>query len=94
MSRDRAELARQRNEVQRLHNELNHEIEIASRDPGLRERLVALQRLQGEIIGRKHSATPSAPVTPPAPLAAITPAPAPSSAKKKSSGLLRRIFGK
>ncbi len=50
MSKDRAELARQRNEIQRMHNELNHEIEIASRDPGLRERLVALQRLQGEIV--------------------------------------------
>src|SRR5262249_25862877 len=53
MSKDRAELARQRNEIQRLHSELNHEIENASRDPALRERLVALQRLQGEMTGRK-----------------------------------------
>jgi chromosome segregation ATPase len=91
MSKDRAELARQRNEVQRLHNELNREIEMASRDPGLRERLVALQRLQGEITGRKQAMT-----TPPPPTkqpTEIVPAAA-ASAKKQSSGLLRRIFGK
>jgi chromosome segregation ATPase len=89
MSKDRAELSRQRNEVQRLHNELNHEIELASRDPGLRERLVALQRLQGEIVGRKASVAlnagkPSAdPNLPP-----------PVPEKKENHGLMRRIFGK
>ena len=89
MSKDRAELARQRNEIQRLHNELNHEIEIASRDPGLRERLVALQRLQGEI-GRKQSAGPPAATKQSTPAAAA----APAAPKKENSGLLRRIFGK
>jgi chromosome segregation ATPase len=89
MSKDRAELARQRNEIQRLHNELNHEIEIASRDPGLRERLVALQRLQGEMSGRnKQTATPAS-----AKQSAQTPAAAPA-AQKENTGLLRRIFGK
>jgi chromosome segregation ATPase len=91
MSKDRAELARQRSEIQRLHNEVNHEIEIASRDPGLRERLVALQRLQGEITGRKTPGNSSAPVSkePPAPTLAPKRA-----AKAESSGLFRRIFGK
>jgi chromosome segregation ATPase len=91
MSKDRAELARQRNEIQRLHNEVNHEIEIASRDPGLRERLVALQRLQGEITGRKTPATPSAPASKDATEPASVPA---RSKKAESSGLFRRIFGK
>ena len=87
MSKDRAELARQRNEIQRLHNDLNREIEIASRDPGLRDRLIALQRLQGEVTGRKQTPVPPA-VTHPA---------EPPPAKKPSlttSGLFRRIFGK
>ena len=61
MSKDRAELARQRNEIQRLHNDLNREIEIAARDPGLRDRLVALQRLQSSVGGRK---TPPAALLP------------------------------
>ncbi len=91
MSKDRAELARQRNEIQRMHNEVNHEIEIASRDPGLRERLVALQRLQGEITGRK-TGNPHAPhQAKPTPEPAAAPKP---SAKAESSGLFRRIFGK
>jgi myosin heavy subunit len=84
MSKDRAELARQRNEIQHLHNQLNREIEHTSRDPGLRERLVALQRLQGEVSGRKQATAPAA---------ASAPLAAPASAKK-TSGLLRRIFGK
>lgn len=91
MSKDRAELARQRNEIQRMHNELNHEIEIASRDPELRERLVALQRLQGEISGRK---TPNQPH---APLDKDTPEPAAASGRSgraEGTGLFRRIFGK
>jgi DNA repair exonuclease SbcCD ATPase subunit len=97
MSKDRAELARQRNEIQRLHNELNREIENASRDPGLRERLTALQRLQGEISGRKPAAG-AAPAAKPAAKAPAAKAPvanttAPPEPDKKS-GLFRRIFGK
>jgi hypothetical protein len=92
MSKDRAELARQRNEIQRLHSELNREIENASRDPGLRERLVALQRLQGEITGRKPAPTP--PVSKAhAPTGPVAPA-EPGDDKRKNSGLLGRIFGK
>ena len=95
MSKDRAELARQRNEIQRLHNELNREIDMASRDPGLRERLIALQRLQGEVNGRKQPPSPT-PTRQPIPARQAAPAQAPPAepAKKQSSGLLRRIFGK
>jgi hypothetical protein len=89
MSKDRAELARQRNEIQRLHNELNREIENAARDPGLRERLIALKRLQGEVMGRKQT-NPA-----PAPSKAAEPQPAaPPVNKSKNSGLFGRIFGK
>ncbi len=94
MSKDRAELARQRNEIQRLHSELNHEIENASRDPGLRERLVALQRLQVEITGRKPTTQSHVYQAPPPPGNRPLPAAKAAPAKKESSGLLRRIFGK
>lgn len=91
MSKDRAELARQRNEIQRMHNELNHEIEIASRDPELRERLVALQRLQGEISGRKTPNQPHVALNKESAEAAAAPA---RSGKAEGTGLFRRIFGK
>lgn len=85
LSRDRAELARQRSDVQRLHAELTREIEVASRDPGLRERLAGLRRRQQDAAAGKSPASPSqsgaeAPVRP-------------AEQPKKSSGLLRRIFG-
>lgn len=44
LARDRAELSRQRNEIQRVQADLNREIELAQRDSGLRERLANLQR--------------------------------------------------
>lgn len=46
LSKDRAELARQRQEVQRLQADLNREVEQSSRDPNLRERLNSLRRGQ------------------------------------------------
>jgi DNA repair exonuclease SbcCD ATPase subunit len=72
MSRERAELARQRNELARIQSDLNRELEMASRDGGLRDRLAALQRRQEEAASVSNQ-TPTA--------------------KKTSSGLLRRIFG-
>ncbi len=77
MSKDRAELARQRSELQRLQADLNRAIELAARDGGVRERLQALRKPNEQ-----------APGAGPASTAAHTPPP-----KKKSSGLLRRIFG-
>lgn len=46
LARDRAELSRQRNEIQRVQADLNREIELAQRDSGLRERLAHLNRRQ------------------------------------------------
>jgi hypothetical protein len=53
MSRERADLARQKNELTRLQNELKHQLEIASRDASLRERLGPLYKLQEEIQRRR-----------------------------------------
>jgi hypothetical protein len=95
MSKDRAELARQRNEIQRLHNDLNREIEIAARDPGLRDRLVALQRLQGSVAGRKMPPAAGPPAN--SQSASAPPAQTPANVAKPSlsqSGLFRRIFGR
>ena len=61
LSRDRAELARQRNELQRLQADLNREIENASRDSGLNDRLKALRS------HRDPPATPAKTDTPTAP---------------------------
>ncbi|MFO0969708.1 MAG: hypothetical protein U0793_29470 [Gemmataceae bacterium] len=87
MSRDRAELARQRNELQRMQAELNHEIEMASRDPGLRERLQSLQRRQQETLARKGGAAPAAPSREQAPQPT-------NGAGDKKSGFFGRLFGK
>jgi len=82
LAKDRAELARQRAELQRLHNELKREVESASRDAGLRERLGALQRRNGNVptptrVNQQDTTTPS---------------PVPKTPSTKS-GLFRRIFG-
>jgi chromosome segregation ATPase len=59
LSRDRAELARQRQDVQRMLGELNREIEQAGRDPGLRERLNSLRR--GSDAPKKEAVAVAAP---------------------------------
>ena len=46
MAKERAGLARQQQEVQRLQADLAREIENSSRDPELRERLHSLRRTQ------------------------------------------------
>src|SRR5262245_26013025 len=89
MSRDRAELARHRAELQRLHTDLNRELENASRDAGLRERLLALTRRPAE--GGRNKTTAMLPVVKTADIEAAK-APG-ASAKKGNSGLFRRMFG-
>ena len=59
MSKDRAELARQRQEIQRLQAELHHDVEQASRDNGLQERLSTLRRNQ-DAPKREAGAEPTA----------------------------------
>jgi len=86
MSRERAELARQRNELQRLQHEIRHELDLASRDSALRDRLAPLQRRHQEMDTRRT--TTSGPAAPPAPPEAPPDPPRPA-----STGLFRRIFG-
>jgi hypothetical protein len=89
LARDRAELARQRADLQRLHGELKHELDIASRDGGLRERLGALQR------GVANAANPSR-ATAKAETAlgqATKSANGQETNQITKSGLFRRIFG-
>lgn len=86
MARERAELARQRNELQRLQSEIRHELELASRDATLRERLAPLQRRHMDITARKGAA--------PAKQQQQQPQEQPQQQpEKKGSGLFRRLFG-
>lgn len=48
MAKERAEMARQRQDVARLQAELTREIENASRDPELKERLKGLRRIDSK----------------------------------------------
>jgi hypothetical protein len=79
MSRERAELARQRTELQRLKADLEREIEKASRDGSMQERLQSLRKPyeQNTTVSEvKRSVS--------------EPTPTP---KKQSSGVFRRLFG-
>ncbi|MCI0685133.1 MAG: hypothetical protein L0Y71_23795 [Gemmataceae bacterium] len=83
LAKDRAELARQRTELQRHQTDFAREIEMAGRDPQLRERLAGLQRRQLDNTVRK-------------PIEAAAPQPAPPAApatKGTGSGIIRRLFG-
>jgi hypothetical protein len=95
MSRERAELARQRNEVIRLQSEIRHELELASRDAALRERLAPLQRRHQELTNRRGSGPPppDPPANGPAPQAPAAPVAEQQPRAKKDSGLFSRLFG-
>jgi chromosome segregation ATPase len=53
MARERADMARQRSELMRLQNELKHQLEQASKDAAMRERLAPLFKLQEDIQRRR-----------------------------------------
>lgn len=84
MAKERAEMARQRQEINRLQTEVMREIEMASRDPGLRERLQHLRE--------GSRATPAPTQTPIAALPSEA-IPAASAPERKSSSFFRRMFG-
>ncbi len=92
MSRERAELARQRTELTRLHNDLRHEMELAARDAGLRERLQPLQRRQEQVSTPRRVPT-LVEINVPAPQEQPKPEPPGGGPKKPGSGLLKRLFG-
>ncbi len=94
MARERAELARQRNDLSRLLEEIRHELQRADRDRVLTERLVHL-RSQFQDLDAKGRSAPM-PTYEPAPAIqqpAETPPP-PTRQRPRDSGFLRRIFGK
>ena len=90
MSRERAEIARQRADIDRLHVKMQDELEQASREASLRERLQPLMR-QHKVMMRSGSCEPpSRPVKVPAKAQdADAQAPAPAT----TSGIFRRLFG-
>jgi hypothetical protein len=87
LARDRAELARQRAELQRLHGELKRELDIASKDGGLRERLGALQR------GVNNAAVTRSGASEDTPVKQVAKPSTSGSPSINKSGLFRRIFG-
>ncbi len=93
MARERAELARQRNELQRLQAELATHLEQAARDSGLRERLAPLQRRQQELSQGRQPSHPAHPGQAAPTPATPQPAAAPPPKKQHSSGIFRRLFG-
>ena len=54
MSRESAELARERTRLDRLRDEVRHELERVQRDGGVRQSLVPVQRLREEMTQRKQ----------------------------------------
>jgi hypothetical protein len=97
LSRDRAELARQRNDILRLQSDVHREIEVASRDAGLRERLATIRTRgsNGPGTGRAPKTEINIELPPELPASTNTqspPAP-PVNKVKAGSGMLRRIFG-
>jgi DNA repair exonuclease SbcCD ATPase subunit len=101
MAKERADLARQRSEIQRLQADVQREVELASRDPGLRDRLANLQRRPD---GRPRStatlgdinlgAAPAANgARRPATMAAIDLNAEAMDASHTKSGFFRKLFG-
>jgi hypothetical protein len=90
MSCERAELARQRNELQRLHTDIRHELDLAARDGTLRERLAPLQRRAQDAMNRRGAAPAAEAPAKSGSERAPAPRPVPS---RGSSGILRRLFG-
>jgi DNA repair exonuclease SbcCD ATPase subunit len=80
MSRERAELARQKSQIERLLADLEREVEVANRDPDLREKLRSLQR-SGD--GRPRPSTQPS----------FDPTASQSGPANDSRGVLRRLFG-
>lgn len=108
MAKERAELARQRAELQRMHADVQREVELASRDPGLRERLANLQRrpdgrpktmssLPDINLGNAPTPQPTPASTQQRPARPATMASMPAFEEQPESpqkkGVLRRLFG-
>ena len=62
LSRERAQLARERVQLDRLREEIRQELDRVQRNAGVRERLVAVERLKDEVAERHRAPEPGATV--------------------------------
>jgi len=93
MARERAELARQRNDLQRLQAEIRHELERLERNGALQSKIDSLKSKLQDVTARR-GARSDVPGQPGAPSPAnAPPAQPPSSGPSKGQGLMGRLFG-
>ena len=93
MSRERAEMARQRNDLQRLFGEIRHELERLERNGALQSKMEDLKAKLQDVSTRRGTAPASAPrpqSSAALPVVGSQPPPPPAQGK---SGLMGRLFG-
>ena len=90
MAKERAELARQRSDMQRMSADLQRELEMASRDPALRERLNNKQQRRP---GSSHNLGASGEHRRPPTMTSINLDEPADLGKSQPSGLFRRLLG-
>lgn len=87
MARERAEMARQRNDLQRLSGEIRHELERLERNGAIQSKMEELKaKLQDTTSRRGAAPSPSAGQKPP-------PAQAQPEQEKPRGSFLGRLFG-
>ena len=91
MAKERAELARQRSDMQRMSADLQREVEMASRDPALRERLNNMQQRRP---GSVHNLGASSEHRRPPTMTSINIDEPVDLGKSQPSGLFRRLLGR
>jgi hypothetical protein len=95
MARERAELARQRNDLQRLQAEVRHELERLERNGALQNKIDNLKTKLQDVTARRGAArvdpTPGQPAAPAPPVP--QPPPPPGAPPGKGQGLMGRLFG-
>jgi len=91
MAKERAEMARQRNDLQRLQSEVRHEIERLERNGALQSKIDTLKSKLTDASTRRGMAPSTHGTAAPPPPLPQEPA---TAEKKKDGGLLGRLFGR
>ena len=91
MARERAELARQRNDLQRLQAEVRHELERLERNGALQNKIDNLKTKLQDVTARRGAARVDSAAGQAA--APPVPPPPPPAAPAKGQGLMGRLFG-
>jgi len=94
MARERAEMARQRNDLQRLQSEIRHEIERLERNGALQSKIENLKSKLTDASTRRGMAPSTSGVAAPPPKPQTPPPPAAPQEKRKDSSLFGRLFGR